>query len=93
MRRVYGYVTKMKHGAIRFRVGVPDYSDVPIPDNEWARTVYGNVVEETPHDAPRPLGPVVVMTTYVDANLCHDMTTGRAVTGIIHLLNHTPNDF
>jgi hypothetical protein len=93
MRRIYGYVSKMKHGAIRFRIGVPDYSDIDIPDNDWARTIYGNVVEEIPHDAPRPLGPEVVMTTYVDANLCHDMTTGRAVTGIIHLLNQTPIDF
>ena len=93
MRRVYGYVSKMRHGAIRFRVGVPDYSDINIPDSDWAKTIYGNVVEEIPHDAPRPLGPEVVMTTYVDANLCHDMTTGRAVTGIIHLLNQTPIDF
>lgn len=27
------------------------------------------------------------MTTYMDANLCNDMTTGRAVTGVLHLLN------
>jgi hypothetical protein len=93
MRRIYGYVAKMKHGAIRFRVETPDYSDIQLPDNDWARTVYGNVIEEIPHDAPRPLGPEVIMTTYVDANLCHDMITGRAVTGIIHLLNQTPIDF
>ena len=82
VRRVYGYVAKMRHGAIRFRVGVPDYSAIPLPDNNWAKTIYGNVTEEVPHDAPRPLGPGVVMTTYVDANLCHDITTGRAVTGV-----------
>ena len=76
-----------------FRVGVPDYSDVPLPDNDWAKTIYGNVKEIIPEDAPRPLGPLVVMTTYVDANLCHDLTTGRAVTGILHLLNQTPVDF
>jgi len=93
MQRIYGYVSKMRHGAIRFRVGVPDYSGIPIPENNWAKTIYGNVTEEIPADAPIPLGPVVVMTTYVDANLCHDMTTGRAVTGILHLLNQTPVDF
>jgi hypothetical protein len=93
MQRIYGYVAKMRHGAIRFRVGVPDYSDIPIPDNNWAKTIYGDVIEEIPYDAPRPLGPEVIMTTYVDANLCHDMTTGRAVTGILHLLNQTPVDF
>jgi hypothetical protein len=93
VKRIYGYVSKMRHGSIRFRVGVPDYSAIPLPDNNWAKTIYGNVVEEVPHDAPRPLGPGVVMTTYVDANLCHDITTGRAVTGILHLLNQTPVDF
>lgn len=93
MKRVYGYVAKMRHGAIRFRVGIPDYSDVPIPDNNWAKTIYGDVTEVVPDDAPRPLGPLVIMTTYVDANLCHDLTTGRAVTGILHLLNQTPIDF
>ena len=32
-------------------------------------------------------------TTYEDANLYHDLTTGRAVTGILHLLNGTPIDW
>jgi hypothetical protein len=30
------------------------------------------------------------MTTYKDANLYHDMTTGKAVTGIIHFLTGSP---
>jgi hypothetical protein len=29
-------------------------------------------------------------TTYVDANLYHDMLMGRSVTAILHLLNQTP---
>ena len=71
-----------------------DYSEIPIPDNnDRAKSIYGNVTEIIPEDAPRPLGPRVIMTTYVDANLCHDMVTGRAVTGILHLLNQTPVDF
>ncbi len=78
MQRIYGYVSKMRHGAIRFRVGVPDYSDIPIPDNDWATTVYGNVTEDVPVDVPTPWGAQVIMTTYVDANLCHNITTGRA---------------
>ena len=32
-------------------------------------------------------------TTYEDANLYHDLTTGRAVTGVLHLLNGTPIDW
>jgi hypothetical protein len=35
----------------------------------------------------------VVITTYVDANLCHDMLTGRAVTEVLHLANQTILDY
>ena len=30
------------------------------------------------------------MTSYVDANLMHDVTNGRSVMGILHFLNKTP---
>jgi len=33
------------------------------------------------------------MTTYVDANLCHDMITGRSVTAVLHFVNGTPIDW
>ena len=44
-------------------------------------------------DAPPPLGNHVTMTHYVDANLMHDVITGRSVTGILHLANKTPIDW
>jgi hypothetical protein len=53
-------------------------------------TVYRNVSEHVPDDIPVPLGNRVELTTYVEANRYHDMVTGRAVTGILHLLNGTP---
>ena len=80
----------MKHGAIRFLTGYPDYSELPKTEYGWARTVYGNCEETIPDDAPEPLGMPVITTHYVDANLNHDVSTGRAVTGIIHCLNQTP---
>ena len=30
---------------------------------------------------------------YVDANLMHDLLSGKSVTGILHLLNKTPIDW
>ena len=33
------------------------------------------------------------MTTYKDANLYHDLSTGRAVTGVLHFVNQTPVDW
>jgi len=40
-----------------------------------------------------PLGKEVVTTTYVDANLYHDLITGQAATDILHLVNGTPIDW
>ena len=80
----------MNQATIRIRVDEPDYSDIPDQDFDWMYSVYGNVTEYLPDDLPKPLGNPVVMTTYVDANLFHDMTTGRSVTGILHLVNQTP---
>jgi len=33
------------------------------------------------------------MTSYFDANLYHDVISGKAVTGILHLFNQTPIDW
>ena len=74
----------MKHGYIRIRTGEPDYSDVATPTYDWTRTVYGKVKEQLPNDAPEPHGKPVVLMCYVDANLLHDMTTGRSVTAVLH---------
>ena len=32
-------------------------------------------------------------TTYVDANLHHDLTTGKSVTAVLHFINSTPGDW
>ena len=39
---------------------------------------------------PIPRGHEVRTTTYHDANLFHDLATGRSMTGILHLVNQTP---
>ena len=71
----------------------PVYTDLSDPGHNWMRTVYAGAEELLPNDAPEPLGKFVVFTTYVDANLYHCMVTGRAVTGILHLINQTPFDW
>ena len=90
LRRICGYLCKMKHGFIRVQTGEPDYSDLSGSTYDWARTVYGDVKEQLPPDAPEPLGKPVVLTSYMDANLLHDMVTGRSVTAVLHLVNQTP---
>jgi hypothetical protein len=74
-------------------VSEPDYSDVPDKEFDWSKSIYGAIEEILPDDVPEPLGNWVTLTHYVDANLMHDMVTGRSMTGILHLLNKTPVDW
>ena len=60
-----------------FCIHQPDYSTIPIPEHDWAKTIYGEVKELLPNDTPPPLGKEIILMTYVDANLCHDFTTGQ----------------
>ncbi|KAL7578841.1 hypothetical protein ACA910_016061 [Epithemia clementina (nom. ined.)] len=89
----YGYVSEMRTAAICFCTAEPNYDDIKVPQHDWMRTVYGNVKEVIPEDIPEPKGKPVVTTSYVDANLYHDVVTGKAVTAVLHLLNQTPIDW
>ena len=93
LKRVCGYLSKFKAACIRVRTEEPDFSDLPHKEYDWARTVYGKVREQRAVDAPTPKGKRVVTTTYKDANLYHDLTTGKAVSGVLHFLNQTPIDW
>jgi len=93
IKRVYGYLSKMRHGIIRIRTEEPDYSDLPKMEHDWSHTVYSGAKEEIPKDAPEPLGKFVRTTHYMDANLMHDLISGRSVSGILHFLNKTPIDW
>ena len=92
-KRIYGYLSKMRHATIRIRTSEPDYSDVSVREFDWSKSVYGAIEEIVPDNAPEPLGKWVTLTHYVDANLMHDLVTGRSMTGILHLLNKTPVDW
>jgi hypothetical protein len=93
VKRLYGYLYKWKHGVVRIRTQEPDYSDLPVKEYDWEYTCYGGATEEIPTDLPPPLGKEVVTTSFVDANLYHDLISGRSVTGVLHLLNKTPVDW
>ena len=43
MKRLYGYLARTEHFAIRYRTKESDYSHPPKQEYEWTRTVYGNV--------------------------------------------------
>jgi hypothetical protein len=93
VKRICGYLYKYQSGCIRIRTNEPDYSSMSAEKYDWSRTVYGNVKEAIPNKTPKPLGKQVILTCYKDANLYHDFTSGKAVTGILHFINQTPFDW
>jgi hypothetical protein len=83
----------MKEARIRVLTNEPDYSDYQDPEYDWSSSVYGDVKEIIPTDIPEPKGKYITLSHYFDANLYHDMVTGRSVTAILHFLNQTPMDW
>ena len=96
LQRIIGYLRKFPDAAIRFRTGIPDhesqFGNEPTT-YDWMESIYGNPSEDIPENAPPPLGNPVRTSTFVDANLLHDLATGRSCTGILHFLNKTPLDW
>ena len=93
VKRIHGYLSKMRHGIICIRTEVPDFSDLPEKKYDWAYSCYPGATEQIPSDLPPPRGKPVQPSHYYDANLHHDMISGRSVTGALHLLNKTPIDW
>ncbi len=90
LKRMYGYLRRFNKGSIRVRTETPNYANLPPYTHDWTYSVYGDVKEVIPDDLPTPLGKPVILTTYIDANLYHDFTTGRSVSGVLQLVNQTP---
>jgi hypothetical protein len=93
MKRVYGYLSKFKHAILRIRPGMPDLSDVKIAQHDWNNSPYAGAREDLPKDVPPPRGKPVRIFSYGDANLMHNQTNGKAVTGVLHFINQTPFDW
>ena len=91
-KRIVGYLLFLPDGAIRFRTGEPDLSSLKDQEYDWTRSVYSGACEQIPHDIPKPLRKHGQTTHYVDANLHHDLATGKVVTAVLHFLNQTPID-
>jgi len=65
-------------------IGEPDYLDLVEEEYDWASTIYGESLRSYPRMPQYHFGNFIMLSHYVDANLYHDMLTGRSVTGILH---------
>jgi len=54
---------------------------------------YADAEKETPPDSSEPKGKSAIMTLHFDADLCHNLISGEAVTGVLHLFDQTPVDW
>jgi len=90
VKRIHGYLSKMLHATIKIRTDAPDYSNIPVKMYDWEYSCYADAKEEIPLDARKPKGKPVTMTSFFDANLYHNLISGKSVTGILHQLNKTP---
>ena len=89
MARIFGHLHNFKDLSIKFRVDKPDYSDYKVDKFDW-EYLYREAKEWIPENAPEPKGKEVVTSHFEDSSLYHCKVTGRAVTGIIHMINKTP---
>ena len=62
LKRMCRYIQEMDNAFIRVRTGIPDYSSIPIRVYDWPISIYGNVEEELPKNAPKSLGKEVLIT-------------------------------
>jgi hypothetical protein len=86
---VFGYLRKYPDRAIRFKTSTPEYEhQFTVKENDWERTVYGEPVEELPEDMPEPKGKPVRQSAMFDANLQHDLITGRLAMGMFHMVQN-----
>ena len=96
LKRVIGYVQKRLYCAIRFRTGIPNhkeqFGDNPVRYN-WMETVCGSPQEEIDPNAPPPKGKPVGLSYIANANLMHDVVTGRSASGVLEFINQTPIDW
>jgi hypothetical protein len=92
-KQIYCYLRMMKEARIQVLTNEPDYSYFQDQEYDWSSSVYGDVKEIIPMDIPEPKGKYVTMSHYFDANLYHNMVTGRSITAILHFLNQTPMDW
>ena len=90
--RIFGFLRYYKSASIKVRDDMPDYSMYVLQKSDW-KYVYGELEEELPSKMLEPRGKEVIITVFCDANLNHNLTTGRAVMGNIIMLNKTPIDW
>jgi hypothetical protein len=90
---IFAYLEKHVEVSMAFNDKMPRIDETAFHQSDWTESIYGDVEEEVPPNAPKPLGNPVMMTCFVDANHAGDKITRRSQTGLIIYLNNAPIDW
>jgi hypothetical protein len=82
---IFAYLDKHVEANMAF---VPTMDESAFHKSDWSKSIYSEVEEEIPPNAPKALGNPVMMTCFVDANHAGDKVTRRSQTGFIIYLNN-----
>jgi hypothetical protein len=95
VKKIIDYLRHHPDGGIRFRIDMPTLPHEYKPETSysWEYSIYVRLVEGLSSNMLNPLGKMVSTTTFCDANLYHDVVTGRSMTGILHMVKQTPIDW
>ena len=84
---IFSYLKKHHNSFIVFDPTYPVIDPNLFPEKDWSR-FYGDIKEPIPPNAPKPLGEVVIICIFVDADHAGDAMTCHSRTGYIIFLNN-----
>ena len=90
---IFSYLEKHKKSNMVFDPTPVNLDETAFHRTDWSNSIYGDVSEELPPNAPEPLGKPVNMTCFVDADHAGEKITRRSQTGFIIYLNNAPIDW
>jgi hypothetical protein len=86
---IFSYLNKHDKSSIVFDPVDPYFNPDDFREVDWSE-FYGDVIEELPPKMPKPLGNLVNITCFVDANHAGNVVTHHSHTGILIYLQNTP---
>jgi hypothetical protein len=86
---IFAYLHKHDKSSIVFDPADPIVDPTDFIEQDWSE-FYGDVEEEMPPKMPEPLGSLVTISAFVDANHAGNAVTCRSHTGILIYLENTP---
>jgi hypothetical protein len=90
---IFAYLEKHVEANMALGDKMPRLDGTAFHKSDWSESIYSDVEEKLPANAPKQLGNPVMMTCFVDGNHAGDEVTCWSQTGFIIYLNNAPIDW